>query len=388
MKYFLIFNLIQITLFVPSCTNAQESIAEVKVGAENLNEYIPLLDGKNIALLVNHTSTVDGVHLLDTLLSLGVNVVKIFAPEHGFRGNKSNGAMIDHEKDSKSGLPIISLYGKNKKPTKDQLTGVDIVLYDIQDVGARFYTYISAMHYMMDACADIGKQLIILDRPNPNGHFIDGPILKLENQSYVGMHPIPIVYGLTSGELAQMIVGESWLTSEEPLQLMVIKNKNWNHSTSYSLPITPSPNLPNKQSIDLYPSLCLFEGTVVSVGRGTNYPFQVIGVPDSTFGDFSFTPKSLPGISKYPKFENETCYGKDLRNIEALNKIDLNYLINFYNSYPNKEEFFNTFFTKLAGTKTLRIQIEKGFTASEIRESWQSELLTFKEKRAKYLLYD
>ncbi|MGL1885933.1 MAG: DUF1343 domain-containing protein, partial [Reichenbachiella sp.] len=259
---------------------------EVIVGAARLDQYLPLIRGKRVGLLINQTSYINETNLLDTLLSLGIDVQKVFAPEHGFRGNKANGEQIVDGMDQKSGLPIISLYGKNKKPNKEHLQGLDIIIYDIQDVGARFYTYISSMHYMMESCAEFNVQMIILDRPNPNADYIDGPIMN--HQSFVAMHPIPIVYGMTTGELAQMIIGEKWLSTHSP-QLTVIPLDNWTHDTVYKLPIAPSPNLPNYQSIRLYPSLCLFEGTNVSVGRGTADPFQIIGIPDSLGGNYTFT---------------------------------------------------------------------------------------------------
>ncbi|MCV9386161.1 exo-beta-N-acetylmuramidase NamZ family protein [Reichenbachiella ulvae] len=290
-------------------------------------------------------------------------------------------------KDIQTGLPIISLYGKNKKPNKEQLSELDLVIYDIQDVGARFYTYISSMHYMMEACAENQVEMMILDRPNPHASYVDGPILELEHQSFVGMHPIPVVYALTAGELAQMIVGEKWINQADQLKLEIIEMDNWNHQTQYELPISPSPNLPNDQSIKLYPSLCLFEGTKVSVGRGTDSPFQVIGLaetPDA--GSYTFTPVSMPGYSKYPKHENTVCYGKDLREVQVSRELNLEYLINMYKASP--DEFFNSFFTKLAGTESLEVQIKQGQSAKQIKDSWQSDLIEYQKLREKYLLYD
>ncbi len=381
-----------VVLFILShchgCAYAQKQDVKIHIGAEQLNEYIPLLVDKKVALLINHTSKINDVFLLDTLISRGIDVVKIFAPEHGFRGNKANGEKINNEVDEKTGLPILSLYGKNKKPSIDMMTGIDAIVYDIQDVGARFYTYISTMHYMMEACAENNIEMIILDRPNPNGHYVDGPVLEMEFQSFVGMHPIPIVYGMTAGELAQMILGEGWLENSNELNLTIIKNKNYTHQSNYILPIAPSPNLPNSQSIALYPSLCLFEGTQVSVGRGTPFPFQVVGVPDSAAGTFTFTPVSIPEASKYPKHENQLCFGQDLRTVEPLGQLDLTYLLFFYQASNDKANFFNSFFSKLAGTEKLRSQIESGLTSEEIRASWQNDLDAFKKKRVKYLLYD
>ncbi len=356
-------------------------------GAEQMDQYLPKLAGKSVALLINHTSLVNDTHLLDTLLSSGVEVVKIFAPEHGFRGDLANGEQVDDGFDQKTGLPLISLYGKNKKPTKEQLEGIDVVIYDIQDVGARFYTYISSMHYMMEACGENGISFLIFDRPNPNAHYVDGPVLEIEKASFVGIHPIPIVYGMTVGELALMIKGEGWIKQSETLDLQVIHLKNWTRDSSYILPVSPSPNLPNSQAISLYPSLCLFEGTHVSMGRGTDFPFQAVGYPDPAFGAFEFTPRSIPGVSKYPPHKNKICYGYDLRSVPQPNRIDLSYLIQFYNQSNQKDDFFNAFFTNLAGTKTLREQIEDGWTEEEIRASWESDLVAFESKRKSYLIY-
>lgn len=390
-----IFVLLYFFIFINGCESSIRSKTDLQVnkgkniitGAENLTAYLPLLKDKNVGVLVNHTSTIGDRHLVDTLLSNGISISKIFSPEHGFRGDVSDGLKIENSKDTKTGIPIISLYGRNKKPTSNHLSELDIIIYDIQDVGVRFYTYISAMHYMMEACANNNVQLIILDRPNPNGHYIDGPVLDLKLKSYIGMHPIPIVYGMTPGELAQMIVKEKWINTSNTLNLKIIPIKNWNHQKKYDLPIKPSPNLPNTQAIALYPSLCLFEGTKVSVGRGTYDAFQVIGTPDSTNGIYTFTPLSIPGMSKYPPYENQKCYGLDLKNVPVKNEIDLSYLIDFYNKSQNKNEFFNTYFNKLAGTELLRQQIENGLSEAEIKVSWKEELDAFKKKRNKYLLY-
>ncbi len=365
--------------------NETESISS---GAENLSEYLPLLRDKKVGILVNNTSQVGNTHLVDTLLSHGISIVKIFSPEHGFRGDVSDGLKIDNSIDAKTGIPIISLYGKNKIPTKEQLSNLDVVIYDIQDVGARFYTYISAMHYMMRTCADNNVKMILLDRPNPNGHYVDGPVLDTALSSYVGMHPIPIVYGMTAGELAQMIVGEKWLKTNNKLDLKIIKITNWNHKSRYNLPVKSSPNLPNAQAIALYPSLCLFEGTKVSVGRGTYDAFQIIGLPDSTFGSFSFTPISIPNMSKYPPYENQKCYGLNLKNLAVKDEINLSYLIDFFKINKSNGDFFNAYFKKLAGTHTLQKQIENGLSASDIRKTWKADLDVFKEKRKAYLLYE
>jgi len=356
-------------------------------GAYQMNEYLKILEGKKVGMVVNQTSVINDTHLVDSLRSYDINIKKVFAPEHGFRGKADAGATVKSGYDEKTGLPIISLYGKNKKPSKEQIEDLDIIIFDIQDVGTRFYTYISTMHYVMEACAENNAELLILDRPNPNGMYVDGPILEMENQSFVGMHPIPILHGLTVGELANMIEGEKWLKNEVSCNFKVIKNQNYSHQSTYSLPIKPSPNLPNDLSIALYPSLCLFEGTVVSVGRGTKKPFQQIGHPTLTNYTHHFTPVSMPGSSKYPPFENEKCFGLDFTSKEFENGFTLKYLIDFYNAFPNKDEFFNNFFIKLAGTESLQKQIEAGFSEDEIRMSWQAELEAYRKKRQKYLIY-
>lgn len=359
----------------------------ILTGADQLPLYINTLKGKKVALLVNQTSVVNQVHLLDTLLSVGINVVTVFAPEHGFRGKISNGETVKDGMDLKTGIPIISLYGKHKKPNADIMSGIDLVVFDIQDVGARFYTYISSMHYMMEACADSQTAMLILDRPNPNGHIIDGPVLK-KHESFVGMHPIPVVHGLTVGELAQMIIGENWLKSDHNLSLQVIPTKNWNHQTPYSLKIPPSPNLPNDQSIALYPSLCFFEGTKISAGRGTDFPFQTYGAPNPELGEFTFTPVSKPLASKYPKFENQLCYGEDLRTVAKPERLDLSYLIRAYNNYPDKADFFNNFFKNLSGNDELQEQIINQVSIEEIRASWANDLTAYRALRQQYLLYN
>jgi len=354
------------------------------LGADNIKSYLPLIKSKKIAVISNQTSMISNTHLVDSLLSLDIEIVKVFSPEHGLRGNADAGAKVEDGIDSKTGLPIISLYGKNKKPYKEQLEGIDILLFDIQDVGVRFYTYISTLHYVMEAAAENNIKVIVLDRPNPNGHYVDGPILETDFRSFVGMHPIPIVHGMTIGEYAKMINGENWIS--EKCDLTIIEMKNYTHDLNYNLPIKPSPNLPNSRSINLYPSLCLFEGTTISVGRGIDYPFQIFGAPYLE-GNYSFTPKSRAG-SKYPKHENTECYGTDLRIQEDyLTGINLNWLIESYNNCPEKEKFFNNFFNKLAGTDKLRLQIIDGKTSEEIKESWQGGLEEFKGIRGKYLIY-
>ncbi|UXP31368.1 DUF1343 domain-containing protein [Reichenbachiella agarivorans] len=385
-KYYLMIGLFLLCFPLNSCSAQQKSTDKIVLGAEQIDKYLPLLQNKKVGLLVNHTSYVNQTHLVDTLLSLGIRVEKIFAPEHGFRGNQGNGELVKDDRDEKTGLRVISLYGKNKKASPEQLAGLDAVIYDIQDVGARFYTYISSMHYMMEACAENDVQFIILDRPNPNGHYVDGPVLQPGFESFVGMHPIPIVYGMTAGELAQMILGEQWLSTKKTLNIEIIPLQNWTHDLGYSLPIAPSPNLPNDQAINLYPSLCLFEGTKISLGRGTPDPFQVYGYPgDSSLGTFSFQPVSMPGYSLHPPHENSICYGTDLRSAPRLTSINLSYLIDMYQKTP--EGFFNSFFSKLAGNNQLEEQIKAGQTESEIKQSWAKELDDFKTKRLNYLLY-
>ena len=354
------------------------------LGAERIDKILKTIDNKNIAIVGNQTSVVNQVHLVDTLISLNQKIISVFSPEHGFRGVEDAGAKVDNEIDTKTELPIISLYGKNKKPTSEQLMGIDIIIFDIQDVGARFYTYISTLHYILEACSEKNIKVVILDRPNPNGHYVDGPILEEKYKSFVGMHQIPIVHGMTIGEYATMIVGEKWI--ENNCNLEIIEMINYNRNDNYDLPIQPSPNLPNSKSINLYPSLCLFEGTNVSVGRGTDKPFQHFGSPYLKFYSYAFQPKSGPG-SKYPKHENKTCVGKNLENYPYLSSINLNWLIESYNQTNNKEDFFNSFFDKLAGTDKLRTQIISGLNEKEIRSSWKTGLKEFKKTRTKYLLY-
>lgn len=383
-KMTLVILFISIFLF---CCQPKQTNNDVITGAAQVDHYLPLLVGKNVALVANQTSLVHQVHLVDTLLSRDINISKVFAPEHGFRGEADAGASIDNTIDTKTGLPIFSLYGKNKKPSKEFLEDVDMVVFDIQDVGARFYTYISTLHYVMEACAENSIPILVLDRPNPNAHYVDGPVLDTAFKSFVGMHPIPIVHGMTLAEYAQMINGEHWLKDSVQCELYWQAMKNYDHQKSYNLPIKPSPNLPNSQSIALYPSLCLFEGTDMSVGRGTLQQFQVIGSPklDSCF--YSFTPISVQG-AKYPKHENKDCFGWDLRDIEVQNQVDLEYLIESYRQYEEMDErFFNSFFDKLAGSSQLRIQIESGWTSDQIKQTWKDGLDAFKNKRQLYLIY-
>jgi len=388
--------------------NQVQNDKSIIVGANQFENYFNILKGKKVGIVANQTSVVvdslmtffenpiefkegearDQYHLVDFLVAFKVDVKKVFAPEHGFRGKADAGEVVKDGIDTKTSLPIISLYGKNKKPSKEQLEGIDIMIFDIQDVGARFYTYISTLHYMMEACAENNIPLLILDRPNPNGHYIDGPILEKEHKSFVGMHPVPVVHGMTIGEYAKMINGEGWLSNNLVCDITIINIKNYTHQTEYSIPIKPSPNLPNDVAINLYPSLCFFEGTTLSAGRGTEMQFQIFGAPNlpSEYYPFTFTPQANEG-AKYPKFKNEVCFGKDLRENKKRNKLNLEWLIEAYVSTGKKKEFFNSFFTKLAGTTKLQEQIEKGYTYREIRKTWLKGLENYDTMRTKYLLY-
>lgn len=359
----------------------------VLVGAAQLNILLPKIKNKNVALVVNYTATIGETHLADTLKSLGATIKKIMAPEHGFRGTAANGEHVKDGFDTKTGLPLVSLYGNNRKPSAEQLSDVDIVIYDIQDVGVRFFTYVGTLHYVMEACAENSKKLIVLDRPNPNSSYIDGPVLSPELKSFVGMHPVPVVHGMTVGEFAQMINGEGWLEGKRKCELEVVSLKNWEHKDEYLLPLRPSPNLPNDQAVKLYPSICFFEGTVMSLGRGTEFPFQAIGHPDLKNFPFQFTPVTVEGVAKNPPNENKVCYGLDLRKVSIPKKIDLHYLLDMYKAFPNKDKFFIPFFERLAGTAVLRQQIKDGLTEDQIRQTWQKDLDAYKEVRKKYVLY-
>ena len=365
---------------------ANPTAAAIQTGAEQTSAYLPLLKNRRVAMVVNQTSMIGNKHLVDSLVAAKVNITLIFAPEHGFRGDADAGAHISNATDSKTGLPIFSLYGKNKKPSAEQLQNVDVLLFDIQDVGARFYTYISTMHYVMEAAAENNKTVLVLDRPNPTGYYVDGPVLNLKHQSFVGMHPIPIVHGLTVGELAGMINGQKWLAGERTCNLKVITAKNYTHKLRYSLPVKPSPNLPNDLAIQVYPSICLFEGTNVSVGRGTATPFQVIGSPFYKKKDFSFTPKSMPGATNPPQL-NQVCYGYKMTQKDVQGKLSLAYLLDFYQNSTNQDKFFNNFFNTLAGNTELQAQIKAGKSEAEIRASWEPALTTYKKMRKQYLLY-
>lgn len=370
------------------------SSPEVVVGAERIDEVSKLLEGKRVGLVINQTSILENhgrQHLLDILVERGIDVRKIFAPEHGFRGTADAGEEIDDSKDLRTGIPIFSIYGKQKKPTTEQLAELDAVVFDIQDVGARFFTYISTLHYVMEACAENSKELIVLDRPNPND-FVDGPVRREKFKSFVSMDPIPILYGLTPGELALMINGEGWiLGTPDTCRLQVVEIMNWKHGDPYWLPVKPSPNLPNDQAVRLYPSLCLFEATPFSVGRGTYFPFQVIGYPDEKFGEYKFTPSSMPGFDTNPVQKDKICYGTNLREYPFEGGLTLRFIIDFYKRCGADAKFFFSranWFDTLAGTDELRKQIIEGMSEEEIRATWKDELDEYKTIRKKYLLYE
>lgn len=386
---------------------ANDTKKTIITGAENFEEYLPLLKDKKVGVVTNQTGIVsyvtefkspsnkgefhltqkaDTASVVDFLIYKGVNVQKIYAPEHGFRGTADAGELILDGKDIKTGLPIISLYGDNKKPKAEQLAGIDVLVFDLQDVGARFYTYISSLHYIMEACAENNVPLIIFDRPNPNGGIVDGPILEKEHTSFIGMHAIPVLHGMTIGEYAQMINGEKWLKDSLQCQITVVPCLNYKRNMFYHLPVKPSPNLPNDKAINLYASLCFFEGTNVSVGRGTNKQFQIYGSPDLPESGFSFTPMPNEG-SKEPPQKGRLCYGEDLSGAPKVKKLELKWLLEAYNSTSDKSVFFTPFFTKLAGSTSLRQQIENGMSEDEIRESWEDGLADFKKMRKKYLIY-
>ncbi|MEP7706514.1 DUF1343 domain-containing protein [Paraglaciecola sp. 25GB23A] len=380
--------------FVTACTSLQAPKVKqvngtIQVGAQQGELYLPLLQNKKVALVVNQSSRVNNQHLLDYLLSQQINVVRIFAPEHGFRGDHDAGAHVLNTIDPITGIAITSIYGNNKKPEKSVMDEVDVVIFDIQDVGVRFYTFISSMHYMMEAAAESDTQFIVFDRPNPNGKFVDGPILAPKFRSFVGMHPIPVLHGMTLAELALMIKGEGWINKAASLELITIANNNYRRELPYSLPVAPSPNLPNSQAIQLYPSLCFFEATPVSIGRGTDFPFQVIGHDIISMGDFEFTPVSKPGSAAHPKLENQVLFGTDLRQ-SSIEGLDLTVFIQVYQQFKHAGYgFFERadFMDKLAGTDKLRLAIEQGQSAEQITASWHTDLQAFKQLRRPYLLY-
>ncbi|WAC09942.1 exo-beta-N-acetylmuramidase NamZ family protein [Dyadobacter pollutisoli] len=383
--------------------NSPHGIAAEKkpvTGADQIGEYVRYLKGKKVGILVNQTSIIGNKPIVDSLVALGVNIVTIFGPEHGFRGTASNGDKVSDSVDPKTGIPAISLYGKQKKPTKEQMAAIDLMIFDIQDVGARFYTYINTLGHVMEACAESNKEMLILDRPNPNGYLVDGPVLEDHLHSGIGMYKIPISHGLTIAEFAQMINGEGWLPNKMQCKLKIIKVANYTHTTPYTLPVMPSPNLNTQQSVMLYPHICMFEGTIVSQGRGTYMPFTVLGAPllKGKY-DFSFTPKSIKGMSETPLHQDTECYGLDLRkydmkHIEKAGQIHLKWLIEMYNAYPDKARFFDRTqskqmgdIDKLAGTENLKKQIIAGVSEAEIRKSWEPELSYYKAMRKKYLIY-
>jgi uncharacterized protein YbbC (DUF1343 family) len=393
MRFFLLPVLIIVALACtakPAPTKTKTKTAPIQTGAEQVNLYLSSLKGKRVGMVVNQTSRIGTTHLVDSLKASGITITTIFAPEHGFRGQATDGETIKNSVDVRTGIPILSLYGANRKPSKAQMDSLDVLVFDIQDVGTRFYTYISTMHYLMEACAETQKPLIVLDRPNPNGHYVDGPVLDMKFQSFVGMHPLPIVHGLTVGELARMINGQKWLKGQLVCPLTVVPLKNYTHQTPYTLPVAPSPNLPNQQAVLLYPAMCLFEGTVVSVGRGTNTQFQVIGGPDNpAFGPYQFTPVDTPGAINPPQ-EGKRCYGLDLRTVDARKLgFSLTYLLDFYRKAADKNTFFlaNNGIDRLAGSDQLRQQIRAGVSEGKIRQSWEPALRGYKQMRKQYLLY-
>jgi uncharacterized protein YbbC (DUF1343 family) len=360
-------------------------------GASRIELYRDIIEGKSVAVVANQTSMCGQNHLVDNLLSIGIDIKVIFSPEHGFRNLADAGETIENGKDNNTGISVISIYGNHLKPSAEDLKGIDVVIFDIQDVGARFYTYISTLHYVLEACAENHVKCLVLDRPNPNGFYFDGNILDTAYSSFVGMHPVPIVHGMTVGEYAQMINGEGWLKGGVKCDLAVIKCNNYNHKTYYTLPVKPSPNLPNQTAVYLYPSICFFEGTNLSLGRGTSFPFQVFGSPDLPDRGFSFTPESVPG-AKNPPLLGVKCYGTDLRDAIKMKlvpkgELNLDWIISAYNAFPQKDKFFTPYFDVLAGGPVLREQIQKGMTAKQIRATWKEGLEKFARIREKYLLY-
>ena len=380
-------NIVPVIFLLFSAAACAQVRPVVQTGASRLDAILSAVGNRPVGLFVNQTAMVGKTHLADTLLSRGVRVMKIYSPEHGFRGDADAGEDVGNGNDPRSGLPIISLYGPNKKPKPAQLEGVDIILFDMQDIGVRFFTYISSLHYMMEACAENGKKLIILDRPNPNGGYVDGPVLEKEFKSFVGMHPVPVVHGMTIGEYGTMVNGEGWLTGGVKCDLEVIRVVGWKHGDPWHVEVKPSPNLPNDHAIRIYPSTCFFEGTVLSIGRGTMNPFEQAGHPDITGYAHTFTPVSIPGMAKTPLLENKVCRGMDMRSMKVRERLDLSPLIELYKAFPDKDGYFISYFEKLAGTASLREQIRQGMGEDKIRESWQPGLKAFVGVRKKYLLY-
>jgi uncharacterized protein YbbC (DUF1343 family) len=388
-----VITLLKNTVFFVLAVFSTSLFAQVKPGIHQIEKYVPLLTSKNVAVVGNHSSQFETptgrIHLVDSLLRHEIRIVNVFAPEHGFRGKEDAGATIEDEVDVKTGIPIVSLHGKNRKPTQEQLKHIDVVVFDIQDVGVRFFTYLSTLHLVLEACADSDVPLVVLDRPNPNAHYIDGPVMREENQSFLGKVPVPLVYGMTIGEYAKMLIGERWLSTKNQVDLIVIPIENYTHQTPYQLPIRPSPNLPNSQAIALYPSLGLFEGTTVNAGRGTNKPFQQFGASflHPEIFTHTYSPKSVSGASN-PKEKGKVCYGVDLSSHPKMDNINLEWLVDAYNHAQNKDSFFlDPGFRRHAGTSTLQHQIEKGMTAIEIRETWKPGIAAFVKIRTKYLIY-
>lgn len=393
--------LFSLLLAIAACSHAQTSSTGILTGADQTDQYLSLLEGKRIGVLANPTTIIGDRHLVDSLLNRGVNIIKAFGPEHGFRGNASAGIKVGDETDKATGIKIVSLYGKKRKPAPEDLADVDLMIFDVQDVGCRFYTYINVLRDVMEACAENGKPLLILDRPNPNGYLVDGPILDMRLKSGIGQFPVPMTHGMTIGEFARMINGEGWIPGGLKADITVIPVANYNHEMEYVLPVKPSPNLNTRQSIMLYPALCLFEGTIVSQGRGTLMPFSVLGAPllKGKY-DFSFTPKSIKGMAETPLHQDQACYGLDLREydisqIRETRRIPIEWMIELYQAYPVKEKFFDRSQSKqmgnidyLAGVYEFRKQIESGVSADEIRASWEPGLSQYKQMRKKYLLYE
>ncbi len=392
---YLLLNLVFTILLMTSCTGTSAQTRpvyrDVVTGAERIAEYLPLLENRRVGIVANHTSVVSGTHLVDTLLALGVDIKRIFTPEHGFRGTADAGERISTTKDEKTGLPLVSLYGERLKPRDEDVEGLDIVIFDIQDVGARFYTYISTMHYVMEVCAENEIPFLVLDRPNPNGYYVDGPVLEMEHRSFVGMHPVPVVHGMTVAEYARMINGEGWLEGGIEVDLHYVLCEGYDHNTLYKLPVRPSPNLQSQLAIYLYPSLCFFEGTVMNVGRGTEFPFLVFGHPRLQNATFTYTPGSVEGAAN-PPHRDELCYGVDLRDFQERFVIDrrelyVEWLLFAYNNMPDDIGFFNNYFTRLAGNRQLQSMIERGAGVSAIMRTWEKDVADFKQVRRKYLLY-
>ncbi|MBN2523539.1 MAG: DUF1343 domain-containing protein [Bacteroidales bacterium] len=383
--------LVILIICFPGCSNAIDN-TDIQPGSYQLEKYIKLLEGKRIALVVNHTSVIYNTHILDTLRSRGITIEKVFSPEHGFLGRDGAGVAVGNEKYSQSLIPVISLYGTKKKPAITDMENLELIVFDIQDVGVRFYTYLSTLHYVMEACAENNIPFIVLDRPNPNGFYIDGPVLQKEFRSFIGLHPVPVVYGMTIGEYANMINGEGWLKDSVTCDLTIIRCENYNHSSRYILPVNPSPNLREMRAIYLYPSLAFFEGTIISEGRGTDFPFLVAGHPDYPDHTFSFVPLNENSKGPDPKLKDKTCFGIDLRetcpdSLISKNEIDLSYLIDMYNALNKRKDFFSDYFNLLAGTDQLKKQIIEGKSIEQIKKSWIAEIEKFKKIRAKYLLY-